>query len=924
MKYFKQVDCSTIASLGYTVTQYQHETGATLVHIKADTPERAFCAAFRTVPTDSTGVFHILEHSCLSGSESYPIGSPILYMMKHSMQTYLNALTFQGKTLYPCASCHSGDFENLMKVYLDAVFHPLLTRQTFQREGWHLEQEDIQGVVYNEMQGALSSLDSRIYQAMKGDLYPNTYQRHCSGGDPKNIPELTYEEYLRLHHQHYSAKNCVLCLRGDFQPEEYEALLHQVLLTASDGDGGRDYDRQEAVSGTYFHEYPVSEAEDTAGRTALVYSYNVGDYEQGQRLFALSLLAEYLMENQNSPLKKALLETGLLKDTRYLFSQERQAGFGLVMYNTDGEHRQRIGQVIEDTIRAVIAQGVDKQALRATLSAMDFSTKESALQVRGRALEDFANVCNNLFYGLPLTQGMDPEKLIRNLEEALDTDYYEDLLREVFLENPITACSVLVPKPQSSDAAHKENVKVLLARLDEEQRAAVTAQGVGAQPDRPEDLAKMPSLSQDDLNVQLRIRPFQTQGRLLYTQAETAGIVYLRYYFSLDGMDREQLLTAKLLSRALTQLSTEKYTVEQLSKHIKTNMGQLDFYPTAISAAWDDASPYFMVTVACLEKKLPQAKTLLEEILCNTSFRTEEMGYVLTSEYDGLRRSFAQNGMSIAQNRCGAGVFPASRYFDLFGGYEYLEYVKQCIQDPAAFCRKAQDLAKQLFCDVNLHYLGVTATQLPENLLLNLPVGKKNAAVSIALADGNTAYAVASGVSYNAASVRYDDILPFGGKHLVMAKLISLGYLWHQVREVGGAYGTFLNFARNGRLLASSYRDPQVGDTAQVFRNIARYLRSHDWTEQELLGGMIGAVAEQINPKTPAVDGVENEIAYLTNYTVQQRQQVLRQACDFCREDIDSFIPVFERMARQMDLCSVGNGEKQRSYGKFSEIISVS
>ncbi len=924
MKYFTQVDCSAIASLGYTVTQYRHETGATLVHIKTDTPERAFCAAFRTVPTDSTGVFHILEHSCLSGSESYPIGSPILYMMKNSMQTYLNALTFQGKTMYPCASCHSGDFENLMKVYLDAVFHPLLSKETFQREGWHLEKEDIQGVVYNEMHGSLSGLDSRIYQAMKSDLYPDTYQRHCSGGDPASIPNLTYEKYLSLHRQHYSAKNCVLCLRGDFEPEEYEALLHQVLLTASDGNGGRDYDRQGPVSGTYFHDYPVSEGENTVGRTALVYSYNVGDYEQGQRLFALSLLAQYLMENQNSPLKKALLETGLLKDARYLFSQERQAGFGLVVYNSEPEHRLQIAQVIEDTVRAVIAQGVDRQALRATLSAMDFSTKENALQVRGRALEDFANVCNNLFYGLPLTQGMDPEALIGALEEALDTDYYEKLLAEVFLENPITACSVMVPKPQSPDRIRKEIYDGLLARLDDAQRSGATAECPSAHIDRPEDLEKMPHLTREDLNVQLRTRPFEANKQLLFTQAETAGIVYLRYYFSMEGLNEEQLSGAKLLSRVLTDLPTEKYSTEQLGNEIKSNIGRLEFYPTAISASVEDAHPYFMVTVACLKKKLPETKALLEQILCCSCFPEEEIAYLLTSEYDSLRRSFSQNGMSIAQNRCGASVFSASRYFDLFGGYEYLQYVARCCEEPTLFCQTAQHLAKELFCQANLRYVGVTASQLPENVRLQLPKGQKKAAAPIALAQKNTAYAVASGVNYNAASVRYDDILPFSGKHPVMAKLIALGYLWHEIREVGGAYGTFLNFARNGRLVVSSYRDPQVERTAEVFEKIADYLQDHCWTEQEVLGGMISAVAEQINPKMPAVEGVENETAYLTGYTLTQRQQTLLQMYDFTPEDVAAFVPVFRRLAQQMDFCSVGNGEKQRSCDNISNIISVS
>lgn len=923
MKYFTPETEVLIPSLGYTIRQYSHETGAKLVHIQADTPERTFCATFQTVPGDSTGVFHILEHSCLSGSEAYPIGSPILHMMKHSMQTYLNAITFQGKTMYPCASCHPADFENLMRVYLDAVFHPKLTKETFQREGWHLEGEDIKGVVYNEMQGALSGLDSRIYNAMKADLYPDTYQRYCSGGEPAHITELSYEAFLQAHRQHYSAGNCVLCLRGDFATEEYEQLLHEALIAAPSGGGSLPYDRQEVGSSLCCHSYPISEGEDPAGRTALVFSYNVGDYEQGQRLFALSLLAQYLMENQNAPLMKALLETGLTQDARYLFSQERQAAFAIAVYNTEQSHQPQIAATIEKAIRQVIEQGVDKESLRASLAAMDFQTKESALQVRGRALEDFANVCNNLFYGLPVTHGMDPDRLIRDLEAAIDTDYYEKLLREVFLENPITACSVMIPQPQTADAVHKENVECLLARISEGERADATAV---LQPrlDSEEDLAKMPGLCREDLTVKLRSRPFRADGRLLVTQAETAGIVYLRYYFSMAGLSETECLTAKLLSSALAQLSTESSTVENLTKRIKSTVGLMNFYPTAIASSAEDAQPYFMVTVSCLEKNLPQVLDLVEELLLQTRYIPSEVGYVIDSEYNGLRRAFVQNGMSVAQNRSGAGIFLGARYMNLFGGYEYLQYVRRCSEDPESFCAAAAQLVEKLFCDANLAYVGITCSHLPESVVPQLPMGSAMAPVHIALSGGNIAYSIPSGVNYNAVSVRYDDVLPFSGKHLVMSKLLSLGYLWRQVREVGGAYGTFLQISRNGRILASSYRDPHVGGTVDIFRGIADYVQAHDWTELEILGGIIGVVAELINPQTPAFEGTDNEIAYLTRYSREDRQRVLAEVCDFKWEDIEAFLPVFRRLEAQMTVCSVGNREKQSSCTAFDEIISVS
>lgn len=923
MNHFTLVKEAIVASLSYTLRQYAHETGATLVHIHADTPERAFCAAFKTVPKDSTGVFHILEHSCLSGSKDYPIRSPILYMMKHSMQTYLNAITFQGKTMYPCASCHPADFENLMRVYLDAVFHPNLTKETFLREGWHLEgEENIRGVVYNEMQGSLSGLDSRIYNAMKADLYPDTYQRHCSGGEPAQITTLSYKAFRDTYRQHYSPNNCILFLRGDFQPEEYEQLLHETLMALPTGGSSLPYDVQTACSGICHHAYPISEGETTENRTALVYSYNVGDYAQGERLFALSLLAQYLLDNQNSPLLKALLDTGLTQNARYMFSQERQNAFGLVIYNTEEAHRERFAQVIGETVSDVIAKGIDKDALRASLAGMTFQTKENALAVRGRALENFVAIANNLFYGLPVEHGMDPDAILNFLEQALETDYYENLLREVFLDNPITACSVMCPQPQTADAAHRANVQRIVNSLAEEEKCAVRG-GEESTPDIEADLAKMPGLTREDLSVKLRSRPLRVDGRVLYTCAETAGIVYLRYYFSMKGLSERECVAAKLLSVALAQLSTEKSSVQALSNRIRANVGLMNFYPTVISKSCTDTEPYFMVTVSCLRKNLEAVKELVCEILTSTVYSAGEAAYVIASEYNGLLRGFAQNGMSIAQNRAGAGIFLGARYMDLFGGWEYLQYLKECNGDSSAFCGEAVVLAQKLFCDANLKYIGVTANELPDEISLQLPQGMPMAQAKIALREGQTAYAVASGVNYNAAVIRYDDLLPFSGKHLVMAKMLSLGYLWNKIREQGGAYGTFLNFNRNGRLIACSYRDPHVGGTVQIFRGIAEYLKDHDWSDRELLGGMIGVTAELINPQMPAMEGADNEIAYLTDYTPEQRLAVLKQVRDFRKEDITAFLPVFQRLADEGAFCSVGDGNQLQQSGVFSEVINI-
>lgn len=924
MKHFAMVQSVPLPSRGVMLTEYRHESGAVLVHIKTENQERAFCAAFRTVPTDSSGVFHILEHSCLSGSEKYPIGSPILYMMNHSMQTYLNAITFQGKTLYPCASCHPGDFENLMRVYLDAVFHPNLTQATYLREGWHLETDgDIRGVVYNEMQGALSGLDARMYNAMKADLYPDTYQRHCAGGEPEAITALRYADFLAAYRQHYSADNCVLLLRGDFQPEEYEQLLHETLCAVPSGGKAAPYDVQREQSGVFMHTYPIGPEENPAGRTGIVFSYNVGDYEQNERLFAVSMLAGYLLGNQTSPLKQALLAEGLAQDVQFMLSQERQAAFAVVVYNTEAAHREKLAKIIEKTVREVIEKGVDKAAIRAQLAQTAFAVKESSLAVRGQALEDFAALSSNVFYGLPLDTCMDADKLMAFLEQALDTTYYEDLLQELFLENPISACSVMTPRPQEAGLAHKNNVKALASALSEGEKTALTASEPLSPPDREEDLAKMPGLRKADLAVELRCKPFAVSGRVMHTKEETAGIAYLRYYFDMGGLTQSECMTARLLSDCLTQLATENRDVEALSKAIKVHIGRLNIYPTAIQGTGEDAAAYMMVNVACLEKNLAPALALVWEILAKTVYDPAQAGFVVNSLYNGHLRSFGQNGMSIAQNRAAARLFAGARYMDLFGGYEYLQYLKACAADPAGFCAQAKALAEKLFCDSMLRYIGVTAEHVPQGLEPALPKGAALPKHAIGLAQGDEAYAVASGVSCNVAACRYDDLYPFDGRHLVMMKLLSRGRLWQKIREEGGAYGTSASATRSGRLTVSSYRDPHVGQSYRVYAELADYLESHPWTERELLGGMISVTADMINPQTPADEGTDNEISWLTGYSRQRRQQVLAEAAAFTAEDVQKFVPIFRRLAEKSVICTVGSRDKIEQSGKFEQIIDV-
>lgn len=933
MKNFTLQQKVKLNTCGCDAYEYKHVSGATLIYMDADTEEKAFCAAFKTVPDDSTGVFHILEHSVLDGSKNYPMGSPFLYMLKNSMNTFLNAMTFQGKTMYPCASCNPDDFENLMNVYLDSVFNPLLDEDTFMREGWHIEKTntgyDIKGVVYNEMQGATASIQRQLYSAMLSDLYPDTYQSFNSGGEPSDIPSLTYEGYLAAYRKYYSAKNCVLFLRGRMDLERYTDIIDRYLADASWEEADIKYSYQGAHSTVREREYGISPTDDTKARTNIIFSYNIGGYADVERQTAAQLLSSYLMDNNSSPLKQALISSGLMQDADLYLSEGVQNAFGIAAYNTEKEHREAIEKIIRDTVGEIIEKGIDKEIMLSNISALSFKIKESRNAVIGLAVEDFEVMANNKFYGLPLDTYFDRDPLFEKFENEVESGYFEDLLKEIFLENPINATSVLVPVRKEPSENHQNTVKKYLSELSDEAKDAaferfVELSGAAAAKDSPENIAKMPSLSLDKLQTKLTPKAFSAKGKILHTSVETNGVVYYNFYFSLKGLSADECMTAKLISTCLSDFATEDSTAEELSNRLNRYAGKRSFSLNAISLTTNDAQPYFTVSVACLEKNVGEALAVIEEVLTKTVYDEKTANTVMNRELNSTKITFINNGVGIALSRSASLASVGGVYNDLFGGYEYFKRLQAYAENVGEFCNNSKVLSKKLFTENNLKYVGVTGNEKYANCSLKLSCGEELGGEILGITDKRVvAYSIPSGVSFNVRSVDYSDVLAFGGKHMVLQNLLTFGYLWHNIREVGGAYGTGLRFSRSGLMSIYSYRDPKVKETYDLYNNIAEYLKTNEFSEKELLGCIISTLAEFTNPKSVEREGNENEIYYLTGYTFEKQEQHLKDVLTFTQKDIEAFIPVFEKFKDSRAECSVGNGNAQEASGLFEEILNV-
>lgn len=935
MKNFTFTNKTRFDSCGYDVYEYDHISGAKLIYIDSGTEEKSFCAAFKTIPEDSTGVFHILEHSVLDGSKNYPMNSPFLFMLKNSMNTFLNAMTFQGKTMYPCASCNPDDFENLMKVYLDAVFNPILAEGTFLREGWHIEKAesgyDIKGVVYNEMQGATASIQRQLYAAMTADLYPDTYQRFNSGGEPSVIPSLTYENYLAAYRKYYSTANCVLFLRGNMDIDRYTDIIDEWLAGASQERSEIKHTVQSGPNHRVCeHEYAISPSEDTKGKTNIIYSYNLGMYNDAERQLAAGLLANYLMENSASPLKKALVTSGLMQDADiYDSTDDIQTAWGIAAYNTEKEHRDAIKNIIDGTIREIIDNGIDKEIMLSQLSSTRFKMKEQRNAVNGLCINDFINIVNNVFYGLPINTYFEIDEVFTKFERELDNGYFENILREIFFENDITAISTLVPVKRESSASHLATVEKYTASLSNEVKDAaherfIKESKLAMDRDTPETIAKMPTLSLDKLTTELPKKEFYVEENVLFTPAETNGIAYYRFYFSLAGLDADEIMTVELMSRSLGDFATGEHTPSELSNLLNRYAGKWKVSATAISPSMDKAEPYLVVSVACLEEYAGKALSVISEMLTGTVYDEETAKTVLARELNNTKMQFMGNGVGLALNTSESLISASGYYSILSGGYPLYTKLQQYQGAPAEFCERSSALLSRVFNSENLSYTGLTGNKELLANTLELPKGEKLTGATLKNpTDKKVAYAIPAGISFNCRSLDISDILPYSGKHIALSNLLSLGYLWHNIREVGGAYGTGLRFARRGALNVYSYRDPKVKETYALYDGIADYLANNEFTDGEILGCIISTLADFVNPKSVEQEGIENELGYLANYTCEEKSKHMAEVLSFTKEDIKKFIPVFEKFKSTCAECSVGNGANQTAYGKFDEIVNI-
>ena len=924
------------------------KSGARLALLSNDDENKVFYIGFRTPPEDSTGVAHILEHSVLEGSRDFPVKDPFIELAKGSLNTFLNAMTYPDKTVYPIASCNDKDFQNLMHVYLDAVFYPNIYNEPkiFEQEGWHYEMESpedelhINGVVYNEMKGAFSSPDDVLEREITNILFPDTTYSNESGGDPEAIPDLTYEQFLDFHRKYYHPSNSYIYLYGNMDIAEKLEYLDSAYLShfdriTVDSEIGVQAPFQAcAEAGRY---YPITDSEPEEDNTYLTYNMVVGDSLDRERYIAFQILDYALCSAPGAPLKQALLDRGIGKDIySYYESGIRQSYFTIVAKNANLARKTEFVTCIEETLTGLSRQGIDKKALRAGLNFYEFRYREA----------DFGSYPAGLMYGLQVMDSwlydeskpfihIEAGETYKNLREKAETSYFEELIRECMLENTHKGILTLSPKKglaEERDRVLQERLAALKKALSKEQIEAVVAQTHALlvyqeTPDTKEALATIPLLKREDIRKEAEplVNEIRSAGSttVMYHDIFTNHISYFRFLFDVKQVPEELFPYIGILKSVLGYVDTENFTYGELFHEMNMETGGIsavtNFFTNARNLS--ECLVTFEMKAKSLEGNLPRAVELVQEIMLKSRFDDGKRLYEILAELKSrLQSNLISSGHSVAASRAMSYFSRPAAIQEQINGmpfYRLIDHLEKNFES----CRedlqhKLQSLVSYIFRPENLllDYVGtedhygefLSLAERVKNALYTEPVEKK--AFTIEPVKLNEGFLSASQVQYVCRAGNFvSKGLPYTGALKVLKVMMSYEYLWQEIRVKGGAHGCMCAFGKSGDSYFVSYRDPNLKSTVEAYEKAAGFVEAFDGDERTMTQYIIGAVSELDTPLNPAAKGLRAMSSYLTKQTYEDYQRERDELLGADAETIRSLAAVIRAFMEDDCLCVVGN-----------------
>ena len=960
---FKLLEKRTIKELGSDALLFEHEkTGARLIKILSDDDNKVFSIGFRTPPTNSTGVAHILEHSVLCGSRKFDMKEPFVELLKGSLNTFLNAMTYPDKTVYPVASRNEKDFFNLMDVYLDAVLYPNIYKhkEIFMQEGWHYNLESKEdeltynGVVYNEMKGVYSSPDSILYRNIPTSLYPNTQYAVCSGGEPAEIPNLTYEEFLNFHKNYYHPSNSYIFLYGDGDLNKELAFINDEYLSGFDKI---KVDSEIKVEKTFdkMNEleifYGIAKDDDEEKKSFYSLNFSVGDATDSEAYLAYEVLAYLLLKSTAAPLKKALMDAGIGKSASGDYDNcVKQPCFSIFVKNANKEDKYKFRDVVLETLEGLVSNGIDKELIEASINKVEFELREGDFGSYPKGLIYYLKAMDSWLYGGSPFTHLEFEEPLAKIKSALTTDYFEKLIKEHFLENNHSSLLSLQPKKGLNEEKQENLEKELKAKKEsftEEQLDFLISRCKDLKkrqetPDGVEALEAIPVLSREDINKDPEVFPLEEKEingvKILHHEFHTNKISYASLCFKSDAVTKELIGMMSTLSGMLGKCSSENYTFEKLSNTVNINAGGIAYTPCSIANVKkpSEYSTYFDVTLKALNSKLPKVFELIEEILLRTDFSDEKRIKQILEErksriesglFDAGHRIVAKKILSYVSGKGAyeeelSGLTAYNKLVDMVENFDIvkikaeLEELRRLIFNKnnlmISFSGTAEDY--KVFEEAIKPFINSLSDEKLTYNKYSFEVSAKNEAF---LMQGNVQF-VAKGGDFIKEGYEYT------GSMSLLETILGFDYLWNNVRVKGGAYGVFSNFRRDGGFYIASYRDPNVKETLDIYDNMSNYLENFDVADREMQKYIIGTVRKLDTPIGNSSKGDLATTLYLSGITYEDRVKEREEILSSDASTIKAFAPLVRKTLKQDCICALGNEAKlKEEKDLFKSLIRV-
>ena len=946
------------------------KSGARIAVVSNDDENKVFSIGFKTPPYNDTGLQHILEHSTLCGSRKYPVKDPFVELCKGSLNTFLNAMTYPDKTVYPVASCNLADFKNIMDVYMDAVFYPNIydRPEIFKQEGWHYELENIDdeltynGVVFNEMKGAFSSPDDMLSRYTFVSLFPDTAYRFESGGEPEKIPSLSYEEFLEYHRNYYHPVNSYIYLYGDLDVQERLDYLDKEYLSAFDKNDVKidsDIQLQKGFENVVEeeHSYPVTDDEELEDNAYLSVNYVVGDTLDAKRYLAMQILDYALVCAPGAPVKQALLDAGVGTDIYSDYGTSMyQPVYSIVAKNANGEQKELFKQTINKTLENIAANGMDKRMLMAGINYYEFKFREADFGAFPKGLMYYLTMMDSWLYDetKPFIH-VEVLDTFDMLKTAVEEGYFEEIIKKHLLDNTHAAVISLIPEHglDEKNAAKEKEVlaayKETLTEAELEQLVADT-EALKAYQDEPstqEELESIPMLKVSDIekNPQKFYIDLKSVNEvpLVHHNMYTSKIAYMMLMFDCKNVPDELISYIGLLATVLGGMDTEKFTFPELTNEININCGGISVESSIYSdnsheVKQDGRSKYTIaleVKAKMLYSKIPFVLDMIEEIIYHTKFEDDKrLKEIIARVKSRIETTMINSGNTVAMMEAMSQFSETMYYSSVMKGYEYYKLIRELNDN---FDAKKDEIRKNFktLADLifNKNLLKISFTSDDEGLAQLIPAADKfidrlnNYSHTEAVRNFKPEHVKrgltsASQVQYVARCGNFArEGLKYTGALKVLKVIFSYEYLWLNVRVKGGAYGCMSGFYRNGDAYLVSYRDPNLSKTNEIYEGAADYIRNFTVSDRDMAKFIIGTIGEMDVPMNPAAKGLRSFGAYICNMTYETLQRERNEVLTASQDSIRALAPLVEAAVKQDYFCVVGNAKViQDNKSMFDEI----